>query len=246
MKTLRYLLPIVACVLLVSARAAEQPKTAADAPNHGFKIHRTSAVQYPIALLRDGIAHGEARVLLNVNSEGHLVESLVVAFTQEPFAKAALEAIRQWTYEPARVNGEPVGTIVDCSFRFDVSGVLMVERFGTSLFEKRDTFGDNFVYRPYGMTELDRIPTPQHVEEPVYTKEWIEQGMRGQVAIDFYIDEKGAVHMPSVATTANPHLAAAAIAAVSNWRFAPPTHKGRPVLAHCEQVFNFEPAPAKP
>jgi TonB family protein len=242
MKFHRSLSSLVACVVLVTARAGE-PAAANDT---GFKIIRTVPLQYPIALMRDGVAHGEARVLINVNAEGRLTETLVLAYTHAPFAVAAVNAVNQWRYEPARLNGETVGTVADCSFRFDVDGILMVQRMGPPIYQKRDPFGENFAYKPYGLNALDGIPTPVRVISPIYPDDWVKQGLRGKVTIDFYIDETGAVRMPSVTSDAHPILAASAAAAVREWRFAPPLRKGRPVLVHCEQLFTFDRDPAHP
>jgi TonB family protein len=240
----RLILPLILCVLLSFAGAAETSKVSP--PNSGFKIHQTVPLQYPVALLHDGVAHGEARVLLNVDTEGRLAEVLVLAYTQEAFATAALNAIRQWRYEPGRLNGELVGTVADCSFRFDVDGILMVQRMGPPVFQKNKQLGEHYAYQPHDLSALDGIPTPVHIVPPVYPQEWTKQGMRGKVTIDFYIDETGTVRMPSVAATEHPLLAASAAAAVREWRFAAPLRKGRPVLAHCEQVFNFDVNPTKP
>jgi len=55
----------------------------------------------------------------------------------------------------------------------------------------------------------------------------------------FYIDEKGAVRMPAVDASANPYLSDIAVAAVREWRFEPPTSRGKPVLIAASQEFNF-------
>lgn len=241
MKFLRSVSLLIVFAALHSTRAAEDnPAPAGAAGETAFKIHRTVPINYPVALLREGIAHGEARVLVNVDAQGQIADILILAYTHQPFATAAINAIRQWRYEPATLNGEAVGTVADCSFRFDVDGILMVQRNGPPVFQKRDIFGETYAYRPYTLDALDGIPAPVRVIRPAYPQDWADQGMSGKVTIDFYIDETGVVRMPSVASTAHPMLAAVATAAVREWRFAPPLRKGRPVLAHCEQVFTFE------
>jgi len=243
------LLLFVACVCLAGALAGAPSAPApasVPAAEPSIKIHQDAAIQFPVVLLRDGISHGEARVLLDVDAEGHLTDTLVLAYTHRPFADAALTAIRRWRFEPARFNGEPVGTVVDCSIVFSVDGILFHQRNGSPVYEKREPFEEKFVYRPQELIALDRIPTPQHVEPPIYPQEWADKGMRGKVTIDFYIDETGAVRMPSGVSSPYPLLDAAANAAIRQWRFAPPLLKGRPVLAHCEQVFTFERAANAP
>jgi TonB family protein len=249
------LIPLLAVSLLTPfACAADQPATpTATASETGglsiitpCKVKRTQPIDYPLALLRSGISHGEARVLANIDADGRLTESMILGYTHKPFATSALAALAVWKFEPARINGEPVGTVADITFRFEVDGILLVERVGVPQYTPGDTYGRDYTYHPHGLRSLDAIPTPLHVTQPIYPKEWIDQGLRGTIAIDFYIDETGTVRMPSVSATQNPLLAAAASAAVREWKFSPPQHKGRPVLAHCQQVFKFEPESPKP
>lgn len=240
------------CVLVASVRAAESPAVTTSEAADGmgvqvpFKIIRTKQVYFPMVMQREGVSHGEARILININSEGKLVDTLVIAYTHEAFANAALTAIRQWRYEPSRLNGEPVGTVADCSFEFNVDGILLVQRMGVPLFQKRELFDDRFAYRPQSFAALDAIPAPVRMIRPVYPEDWEQKGMRGQVAIDFFIDESGAVRMPSVASAVHPLLAATATAAVREWRFSPPLRQGRPVLTQCQQVFTFGTDTSKP
>jgi TonB family protein len=253
-----HLLPLLfASLLAPKAQSADQtppPATTPAAPADAgaisvitpCKIKRTQPIDYPLALLRDGISHGEARVLASIDADGRLTEFMILGYTHKPFADSALEALAIWKFEPARVNGEPVGTVADITFRFEVNGILLVERVGVPQYTPGDTYGRDYAYRPHGLRSLDAIPNPLHIAQPIYPKEWIDQGHRGTVTVDFYIDETGAVRMPSVSATQNPLLAAAASAAVREWKFTPPQHKGRPVLAHCQQVFKFEPESPKP
>ncbi len=251
----RRLLPLLPLLLASPLppllHAADQPAPAASETGAvevitPGKIVRTKPIDYPLALMRSGISHGEARILVNIDADGRLIESMILGYTHKPFATSALEALNIWKFEPARLNGEPVGTVADITFRFEVDGILLVERIGVPQFTPADTFGRDYAYRPHGLRSLDAIPTPLHVTQPVYPKEWIDQGLRGTVTVDFYIDETGAVRMPSVSTAQNPLLAAAAANAVREWKFSPPLHKGRPVLAHCQQLFKFEPETPRP
>ena len=240
------------CLLAHALTAANIPVSASSSaatdtlsPDAPFKIHRTTRVEYPVALARSGITHGEARVLINIDPEGKLADTLVVAYTHPPFAKAATDAVRSWRYEPARQGGDTVGSVVDIAFRFEIDGVLVIERNGIPDYPPAERSG-TFVYKPQGLKTLDRIPTPLTVSQPIYPKKWDEDGIRGRVLVDFYIDEKGAVRMPAIVTADHPFLASAAITAVREWRFAPPLHKGKPVLAHCQQVFTFQLEPPAP
>jgi TonB family protein len=62
------------------------------------------------------------------------------------------------------------------------------------------------------------------------------------VTVEFYIDEQGNVRMAAVPrTSAGDAYAAAAVAAVEQWRFEPPLRRGQPVLVLAQQEFNFRP-----
>ena len=62
------------------------------------------------------------------------------------------------------------------------------------------------------------------------------------VTVEFYIDEQGTVRMAAVPReSAGDVYAAAAVAAVEQWRFEPPLRKGEPVLVLAQQEFKFRP-----
>jgi TonB family protein len=225
---------------VAQASSAEQSRQNGDVP---LKVHRTTSIQYPPEMERNGITHGEAQIVLAVSAEGKIVDTLVAAYTHERFAKAALQAIRNWRFEAPLVHGETANTVVDIQVRFETNKVVVVERIGVPAIQQSDA-PDGFAYKPQNLKVLDAIPTPVHVVQPVFPKEWSDQGMHGKVTVDFFIDETGTVRMPSVLTSPEyPLLAASAITAVHEWRFAPPLRQGRPVLAHCQQVLTFEAEP---
>jgi TonB family protein len=232
---------LLGCALLSPLHAADtavQPD--GTSATHAAKIIRTKEISYPLKLLNEGVSRGEVTVLLQLNEEGVITDTLPVAYTHEPFLKATLDALKEWKYEPGRVEGQPVTTVCEVSIRFEVSGVLVFERFGPIM--PHENLGrDEFAYKVQGLRNLDRIPTPLHVAQPVYPKEWISQGLRGSVTVDFYVDETGAVRMPTVGANDHPWLAASAFNAVREWRFTPPTRDGKPVLVRCQQIFNFAP-----
>jgi TonB family protein len=69
-----------------------------------------------------------------------------------------------------------------------------------------------------------------------------EAQAKHMVTVEFFIDEKGQVRLPCVAREeAGSVYAACALDAVRQWRFDPPTVKGRAVLVLATQQFNFVP-----
>jgi TonB family protein len=83
------------------------------------------------------------------------------------------------------------------------------------------------------------VPTRIVGDAPRYAVEAAKQGVRGSVAVYFYIDEKGEVRMPAVQTGPHPYLMEIAVDALKSWKFEPPTSRGRPVLVAAAQIFDF-------
>jgi len=244
--TMKTFVALFSLIVLVASVAGAVEKPAVQSGNR-FKIIQTTPPIYPIRMLNNGISSGAARVVLHIDTEGKLADSLVVAYTRRAFADEIMRVIKKWRFEPAYDNGEAIETVLELTFNFEVNGVLLVQRFGidTSITE----LDHGYEYQACSLKKLDRIPTPVSIVSPTYPKEWVDQGIVGKVIVDFYIDETGKVRFPAAPVGSNPRLAGVAVAAVSKWQFAPPTRKGQPVLVHAQQIFTFgqetSAAPAK-
>jgi TonB family protein len=207
-----------------------------------LKIQQTVEPVFPLRLLSRGLTDGMAQVAISVDSSGQLVEWLVVKYTQPELADAAVTAVKQWKFEPGRQQGEAVGSMVDLVFHFEARGVVVStatlgEAVDGRLARMR---GDAYAYQPCSARELDRIPMPTVTVRPQYPKVLADQGVRGQVTVEYYIDETGSVRMPSVSVDDNPILGALTVVAVSQWKFTPPTSRGKNVLVKASQVFDFK------
>jgi TonB family protein len=232
---------ILALLLVLSAGLS--PLAAQAAPAQGFqsmKIHATDLPTFPATLVARGITSGSVRLAVRIDPNGQLDDWLVVAYTEEILANAAVQSLKKWRFTPAMLDGEPVSAQSELSISFRVDGVVInqniVEHF-LDIVGRRD--GPPLVFQPVTLREIDRIPTPLKVVSPFYSTEMRGQGMAGSVTVDFYIDDKGHVRMPVVGRNENPDLAGLAIEAVRQWEFEPPTRRGRPVLVHARQRFNF-------
>ncbi len=75
---------------------------------------------YPKNALRDG-REGEVVIELRVQVDGTVAGTKVVR-GEEPFASAALEAVKTWRYEPARVSGSPIEVARRVRLPFKVRG----------------------------------------------------------------------------------------------------------------------------
>jgi len=220
-----------------------RPQTsAARSEWQSLKIVQTGEPAYPLRLMQLGVTEGEARVVVSVDSTGTLTEWLVTGYTQSDFADSAVAAIREWKFEPARLQGRPVGVIAELIFHYTAQGVVVSSQNVGDIIEAQvlRMLDGRYKFRPCAADELDRVPTPITTVAPAYPRALAQQGVQGAVAVEFYIDETGAVRLPSVAPGESLELGGRAIAALSQWRFTPPTSRGRAVLVKAVQTFNFK------
>jgi len=211
------------------------------------KVEQTEEAAYPSVLIPLGVRSGSASVAVAVDDAGHLTDFLVTAYTHPAFAESAVAAIRKWRFEPAMVHGFPRNSKSDLTFRFQMRGVVVMTMTALSYEEMLHLklAPGSTAYSACTLGELDRIPNPAKIVNPIYPNEVARSSRGGHVLVGFYIDEQGHVRMPSVSletNEANEELAAIAVTAVSQWQFDPPTSKGRPVLVLAQQDFNFKPS----
>lgn len=228
----------LAWVALGLLRAAEPVAPLLNAP---WKIHQTSKPIYPPRLMQNAVTHGEARVRVSIDANGKLLDALVLAYTHREFGDEALRAVKAWRYEPGLENGEPIGVVGDITFAFEASGTVAVVNHSPLRDGEIEPEKSAMTYGAERTQNLDRIPTPTHVVPPIYPKEWSDKGVTGMATVEFYIDESGQARIPVVVSADQPMLGGSAAAAVSQWRFEPPTRHGKPVLVRAQQVFTFSP-----
>lgn len=233
--------PLALLLVACSAGFAAQPD--ARPPDlQSVRIFQTVDPVFPeslVPLYRHG---GEVGLLIGIGANGELTEWLPLRYTHRLFAESAIEAMKQWRFEPARLRGEAVPVSLELKFIFEVKGVVVsVSPADTVMAHFHDLAGGRG-YAPCTLRELDRIPVPLKTVAPVYPEELAERGITGEVTVHFYIDEQGTVRMPYVSGRPHQILANLAVDSVRQWRFEPPTRRGQPVLVQVRQVFKFSPS----
>jgi TonB family protein len=241
MKTLPIGTLVLLSAIIPQATLRAQPPAAGDAP---LRIHQTVEPFYPSHLFLEGVVDGEVRIAIQVDAGGRLTDTLVVAYTNLALVRPTLEAVGRWTFDPAVVNGEARSTTSGLVFDFRPDGPVVVQRAGgpegDALLEEADgRSSQTFEYEVRELRDLDRIPAPIHIVKPAARLDPLSPPV--QVSVDFYIDETGRVRMPAVSRSEDNALGWAAVQAVSQWTFAPPTVGGEPVTVHATQLFAFRP-----
>jgi TonB family protein len=250
MKTLLRSLGLVAFAgaVIFPLRAAEEPERPAAAAPAGYvpcKISSQTTAVFPARMITEGITRGEVRIILEVGTDGQLTDALVAAFTRREFADEVLRVLSKSRFTPGLVDGQPVISIVNLTYKFESTGIVAFQRIGLPARDV-EKMGDEFEYKPHGIATIDSPPSGRDLAGPIYPKKWSDEGRTGEVTVDFYIDESGRTRMPVAVGTPDEYLAAAAIAAVKEWRFETPRYHGRPALAHAQQTFTFKLDPKAP
>ena len=208
-----------------------------------LRLIRGDPPVFPHEMVQMGVRDGEARIAFSVDREGNVDDCLAIAYTNSEFARVSLAALRRWKFEPARFHGAPIAVVSELNVSFETHGTVVVsltpsETVAAMMYALTK---DQDAYRPRTLKELDRIPTPIAAPSPAFPARIAKAGVTGHVTVSFFIDETGAVRLPSVDSSDDADLGAFAIDALKNWKFEPPTCKGRPVLVRATQRFNFRP-----
>jgi protein TonB len=107
-----------------SALNTQQRSTAAPGPAHDAGkieppalISRTDPVYPPVA--KGSLTSGKVEVQFRISPEG---KPYNVKFVQGPLilARAAIEAVEKWCYQPARLYGAPVDSHASTNFDFSL------------------------------------------------------------------------------------------------------------------------------
>jgi TonB family protein len=210
-----------------------------------LRIEQTTEANYPPALLMEGVSSGEIWVLITVDDTGTLTDAMATRYTHRGLAPEALRAVRRWTYKPAVINGRPVSVRSELHLTFESTGQVMTLNAGatvqqlTAFAGRHDTI--NHLCAP---NELDGVPAPLQTVQPFHPGK-AEDGsaIEGRAVLDFIIDEKGEPRMPVVLSSTDMDFAAAAASALAQWRFTPPSRRGRPVAVQVRQEFIFSSSP---
>lgn len=200
------------------------------------KVEMSRLPVYPDALIKAGITRGKARLVVVVSESGELIDWLVIEATHREFAASVGNVIETWDFEGARSPNEPRGEAFYLNVDFAAESTARMTAGPSDLSDH--VFGPDKritsdAIRLASHSELDAIPTPMESPLPNIPSEVLGDEPR-QAIFEFYVDQNGAVHAPvlkSADIEIDERILAAAQNALWNWKFFPPTAKGRPVVA---------------
>lgn len=205
------------CGVPVASAAVSSPKV-------------VSAVEpeHPPALFERGLG-GSAKVTISIAADGTVSDVAVAEASDPAFGEAAVAAAKQWKFEPATRDGEPIAIKVSQRFDFAPS----IERMLSFLAGRPVFFPEPENVIP--AEKLRRSPVMiKNPSRPVYPTRFAGSGEEVGVPIEFIINLEGMPINPQVAGTAegeeiDVNFQLAALRAILSARWEPYVQKGEPV-----------------
>jgi TonB family protein len=131
--------------------------------------------------------------------------------------KPAIDAVRQWVYEPLIVDGKPVPAVFTVTVRFKLNG-------------DEDKIKDTDEMTKIAVRAKDQIAPPKLIKkvDPVYPEQARAEGIQGVVILEIMTDGEGKVVRVKILKSESSLLNPAAVDAVKQWRYEPLIFKGKP------------------
>lgn len=176
----------------------------------GHATHKVAPV-YPQEALEKRI-EGAVHLTASISKEGKPTDIAVV--DGDPLlVPAAIDAVKQWEYEPSKRNGEPVETKTSITLNF-----VLPERVRVS---QRDF--ESMVAKKY---------PPEYPEKARMAR------IQGSVVLAVVVGKDGKMRDAKL-VKGHPMLAPAAINAVQRWQYKPYLVGGQPVEVESQVTVNF-------
>jgi TonB family protein len=166
---------------------------------------------------------GEVLLEVIVSAKGEM-ENIRVTKGHPLLVRSALDAVKEWKYQPYLVNGAAVPVISTVSVNFtlqDSSGAPGKKRIAT------------------GSYHSDAMAQTSSTVEPIYPPEAKQKGVEGEVVFEVTINEQGEVSDVQV-LSGNAMLVSAAYEGVRQWRYTPVLLNGDPIRARATVTIRFE------
>jgi len=205
-------------------------------------------------------AQKEGIVVLKARTDvfGRVQDVKVEKSSDPAFDKAAINAVRQWVYEPAIVDGQPKSVEFTVTIKFvpdketggvsgsvaggveggvkgGVEGGVVGDVLSQEMEKKRQEFEKDAVACKGDV----QPPTLLKKVDPIYPEEARKKGMQGVVILEAKIDEYGRV-MDAMILRSVPGLDQAAIDAVRQWVYEPLLLDGKPTKALFTVTVRFQ------
>ena len=176
--------------------------------------------EYPYKARKAGLT-GKVFLKFIVNVDGSVSDvSVLGTIGSEAFHQAAIDAISQFRFKPGTLNGKvvPVWMTQPITFSLDYTGLQLPP----------PAFGDADSSKVLEFYMVEVKPKVLHSVKPVHPEEALRDSLEGKVFLKFIVNLDGSVSDIRV-LRGEAIFHRAAIDAVSQFRFKPAEHSGKPV-----------------
>lgn len=149
---------------------------------------------------------------LSLDEQGRVQNFIFADPVNEVFRPQVGGSLQRWRFAPARHDGKPVAA--------ELSMPLILNK-------------------PHALEGPGTPPKVLTRKQPKYPFVMRKSGLRGEVLLEFVVDETGAVVNPMVIQSNNPGFDDAAIDAILKWKFAPSLKDGKPARARMQLPMIF-------
>jgi len=159
-------------------------------------------------------AHVEGMVILEATADIYgRVQNVKILRSIPLLDQAAIDAVKQWVYEPVIINEKPIPVTFNLTVRFALDTHLQSAKV-TNMYT-------------FKLQEGMKAPLRTKYVEPAYPEEAIKAQVQGVVTLEAELDESGNISAVKV-TKSIPLLDRAAVDAVKQWTFDPALVEGKP------------------
>ncbi len=196
---------------------------------------------FPQAVMFDGMASGYVTLAFSRNAAGEPGDILVLETTHPRLAEAAVEAVRNWRFQPSNNADDLKSRTLRIGFKLQGIVVFPLGK-DNPLSSGKEEGGLKLAasVRVPQLQALAQAPKALAQPMPAYPAALRSRAVEGTASVRFYVDEGGHVRLPEVIAATAPEFADAALAAVAQWRYEPPQDRGRSIVASDHWAFQFK------
>ena len=243
---IRHIFPL-SMILVAGIGAGMMNLSGADLSKRSERFTITEQPIFPLSLANAGVTSGSASFMILASREGELMDFILLEATHLKFGESLASVLPKWDYHPIEVAGRRVNATSRIDVNFHSSGSVVsfsVADDVGSLFRNRKLVGQgNDRYEVAELKDLDQMPEPIYIVEPRRPHPELVGAEALHVLYTFFIDDEGAVRMPTFEDAGGRDVDAQILAAIQEaleqWKFKPPTIDGNAVVVRVQQPFRF-------
>lgn len=198
---------------------------------------------YPPAL-KEQAEQGTAKVRMVVDETGTVIEADVESATHPEFGEAAVVAVKQWKFRPARDETGPVSQTVVVPIQFTLSFEEKINSaMGRDVYVNLDQLTDKVYHAKRDLNQKFK-PLGNNIWRGIYPKELKGSGTTEKVRVDYVITPEGRAVNPDIKNIKNKEFFVPAIIKVAQYQFEPIMVDGKAVYVQEFFTVNFTEAPS--